>query len=369
MDEEMKQYMDDMAVFEEKYEELLESPVYHFLQPEKERILLPLLSILHKHHSFRSQAYRLVDKLFKWDDSKALCNYPYLAVRLFKEFELKSISDDQVYKVLHSSGTTGQSSKIYLDKETAQLQTKVLTRILQHWLGKSRRPMLLIDSPHTVKKTGGMTARAAGLQGLSFFGRSHTYALDANMNLDIDKVSNFFEQFKGQSVLLFGFTFMVWHSFIQQLQKHNIYFELQDSILIHGGGWKKLQKASVSHQTFKQQIQTQLGDVRVHDYYGMVEQTGTIYMECEQGFFHCPVWSDIAIRNPVDLSFLPFQQVGLIQLTSVLARSYPGHCILTEDLGYIVGEDDCSCGLKGKYFKVSGRVPNAEVRGCSDTFS
>ena len=57
---------------------------------------------------------------------------------------------------------------------------------------------------------------------------------------------------------------------------------------------------------------------------------------------------------------------GLIQLLSLLPTSYPGHNILTEDIGEIFGEDNCKCGLKGKYFLVHGRAKEAEVRGCSD---
>ena len=57
---------------------------------------------------------------------------------------------------------------------------------------------------------------------------------------------------------------------------------------------------------------------------------------------------------------------GIIQLISLIPTSYPGHNILTEDLGIIYGEDNCSCGLKGKYFKVLGRVKQSEARGCSD---
>ena len=40
--------------------------------------------------------------------------------------------------------------------------------------------------------------------------------------------------------------------------------------------------------------------------------------------------------------------------------------ILTEDMGIIHGIDNCKCGKKGKYFTVLGRVPSAELRGCSD---
>ena len=52
---------------------------------------------------------------------------------------------------------------------------------------------------------------------------------------------------------------------------------------------------------------------------------------------------------------------------SVLPTSYPGHNLLTEDLGRMIGLDKCKCGRKGKYFEVMGRVKNTELRGCSDT--
>ena len=57
---------------------------------------------------------------------------------------------------------------------------------------------------------------------------------------------------------------------------------------------------------------------------------------------------------------------GLVQLISVLPTSYPGHNILTEDIGEIVGENDCVCGKGGKYFLIHGREEKSEIRGCSD---
>ena len=60
---------------------------------------------------------------------------------------------------------------------------------------------------------------------------------------------------------------------------------------------------------------------------------------------------------------------GLVQLITPLAQSYPGHNILTEDIGEIFGIDDCKCGRKGKYFKIYGRLEHSEIRGCSDTDS
>ena len=75
------------------------------------------------------------------------------------------------------------------------------------------------------------------------------------------------------------------------------------------------------------------------------------------------------IRRPEDFSIAGIGEKGLIEVVSVLPESYPGHILLTEDEGVLEGEDDCPCGRKGKYFKVLGRIKNAEIRGCSDTYA
>ena len=101
----------------------------------------------------------------------------------------------------------------------------------------------------------------------------------------------------------------------------------------------------------------------------MVEQVGSVFLENSQGYLHCPNYSDVIIRNPVDFSVQPQGEPGLIQVISMIPKSYPGHSILTEDIGVVVGEDDAENGWKGKYFKVLGRAKKAETRGCSDTFN
>lgn len=350
--------------------ELFDLPVYGLPSTQKQAMLNRVMSQLSQHHYQHCEAYRrlLDSRPFDFASAAHTEQFP-VAARLFKDLALTSIQSNDVFRQMRSSGTSGQASKITLDGESAKRQSQVLVKILQSCLGKQRRPMLLIDAPSTVKKAGAMTARAAGLQGLSFFGRHHCYALNENMELDIEKVRDFFSKYGKQPVLIFGFTFIVWQTFIQALAQQNINFDFADAILIHGGGWKKMQDQAVTDEIFKASIYKTLGNVSVHDYYGMVEQTGTIYMQCEKGVLHTPVWSDVLIRSPQDLSLLEHGEAGLIQVNSVLPTSYPGHCILTEDLGTVFGEDDCECGRLGKYFKVHGRVPKAQVKGCSDTFS
>ena len=97
----------------------------------------------------------------------------------------------------------------------------------------------------------------------------------------------------------------------------------------------------------------------IHDYYGMVEQTGCIYMECECGHLHASNFSDVIICRPIDFSEADVGETGIIQVVSTIPESYPGHSLLTEDEGELIGVDDCPCGRKGKYFKINGRLNDA----------
>lgn len=85
--------------------------------------------------------------------------------------------------------------------------------------------------------------------------------------------------------------------------------------------------------------------------------------------FACVCFSDVAVRRAHDFSLAENGEKGIIQVVSLLPESYPGHSLLTEDEGAVLGEDDCPCGRKGKYFKIFGRLKNAEIRGCSDTYA
>ncbi|MDR3416680.1 MAG: hypothetical protein P4L83_10890 [Nevskia sp.] len=293
---------------------------------------------------------------------------PLLPVRLFKQYELKSVPDTAVFKVLTSSGTSSQQlSRVVLDRDTAQAQTRALVLILQDFLGKARLPMLILDHPGVIKDRRSYSARGAGILGLSSFGRDHVYALRDDMTADLEAVAAFAERHRGQRVLLFGFTFMVWKYFVGALRRTPLRTPLSDAILIHSGGWKKLQDEAVDAATFGRALEEFAGVSRVHNFYGMVEQVGSIFVECEHGRLHTPAFADVLIRDARSGLTLPPGQTGLIQALSLLPASYPGHSLLTEDLGEWTGVDDCPCGRLGRTFKVHGRAARTELRGCSDT--
>lgn len=294
---------------------------------------------------------------------------PMLPVGLFKDMDLISIPDDQVFKTMTSSGTKGQKvSKIYLDTDTADYQQRALARIGEDFWGEERLPFLVIDSPEVLKNRNLFSARGAGILGFSIFSSKLCYGLDQDMNLDTKAIQNFLDRYQDRRILIFGFTYIIWKYFYQALAASGQKFDLSRGILIHGGGFKKLQDQAVSPQEFKERIREVSGIRQIHNYYGMAEQTGSIYMECCYGHLHASAFSDIITRRAKDFSVCSHGEKGIIQVLSPLAHSYPGHSILTEDEGMILGEDDCPCGRLGKYFSISGRIRQAEIRGCSDTY-
>lgn len=352
-------------------QDFFQLPIYEIDQSKKEDFLLKNLKSLSIHHLENCEEYRKIifSKNVDFEKINNLNNLPYIPVSLFKNYELKSIPQSYVFKTLLSSGTTSQNlSKIFLDKNTANIQSTALIKILQNLLGKSRLPMLIIDHNSIIKDRSSFSARGAGIVGLFSFGHNHTYALNDDMSLNIKKVEDFYQKFSKQPCLIIGFTYIIWKYLLKYLENNKLKFNFQESIMLHSGGWKKLTNISVSNEKFKSFVYKNTGIKKTHNYYGMVEQVGSIFVECEEGFLHPPIFSDVIIRDKITLKPLKINEPGIVQVNSCLPKSYPGHILLTEDIGIIHGIDDCKCGRKGKYFSIQRRLKKAELRGCSDTY-
>jgi hypothetical protein len=354
-------------------ERLLAAAPYSLSQREKRSLLYERLRDLTRHHYECCETYRhIVDRIYGGPRAlgfERLEDAPFLPVSLFKTRELRTVESAKVVKTLTSSGTSGQAvSRIYLDAGTAQLQSRTLVKIMQHFLGVERRPMVFLDHSAIVKDRQSSSARAAGILGMLPFGRQPFYALRQDMSLDLEGLEAYLARTRGQRPVLFGFTFIVWQCFVEALEKLNRRLSLPDAVLLHSGGWKKMEALKVSPQEFRRRLLAAAGIESVINYYGMVEQVGSVYFENPLHYLHASIYSDIIIRDTNTLEPLPPGRAGLIQVVSALPESYPGHSLLTEDLGVVEGCDDPRTGMSGQYFRVLGRLPKAELRGCSDTF-
>ena len=351
----------------DSFDALFAQPPYGVRGARKDPLLLAGLNALTRWHYDNCPAYRrILDGLWRGrTESATLADIPYLPVSLFKTRRLASVPEDAVRVTLTSSGTTGQAvSQILVDAETSARQQKALAGSLGHVLGPRRLPMLVIDTSAVCKDPRMMSARGAGVLGIMRYGRHHAFALDAGMRPDMKAVETFLEKFGGRPFFMFGFTFMVWLEFFEKFKDKGL--DLSQGVLIHSGGWKKMIDRAVSPEVFRQRMKECFGLSRIHNFYGMVEQIGSILLEGPGGLLYPPNFSDVIVRDPESWAPVPSGETGVIQVLSLLPGSYPGHSLLTEDLGAVEDIDPGEDGWMGKGLKVHGRVARAELRGCSD---
>ena len=312
----------------------------------------------------------------KPDDYETIADIPPIPVKMFKQFDLKTCSDEEISRILTSSGTTtGVPSKIFINKETAFRQSRALISILKNYLGSHRRPVLIIDTEN-VNKPGfdTLTARGAAIRGILNFGRKVEYILDeknGELLLNSEKLKAFSEEYSDQDILVSGFTYIIWTRFVEQFKESGLKLTFPKMKLIHSGGWKKLTSQAVTKRFFSETLAEIFGTKaeNIIDFYGMVEQLGVVFLDCEEGYKHIPDFADVIIRNFYSMKENQIGEPGLIEILSIIPTSYPGQAIITEDVGVIVGIDDCPCGRKGKYFTFHSRVERTETRGCGDTFA
>ncbi len=347
---------------------LLEDP-YSMDKQKKDSFFKNYLNELTLHHLNNSKEYKKLINYLGYSSKKKneIDQIPFLPVRLFKELNLLSIKKDKVIKVLSSSGTTGsKTSKIYLDKKNALNQVKVLQKIMNKILGSERLPMLIIDKNINNIDRKNFNARIAAINGFSIFGKEHTFLLNEKNDIDYIKLNKFLSKYGKNKFFIFGFTSFIFKNLIEKLKISKINLDFKNAILLHGGGWKKLENKKISNEVFKKKILKKLNLKNVFNYYGLVEQTGSIFIECKCGYFVTSNFSDVLVRDS-KFNLLKNNQKGFLQLFSLLPTSYPGHNILTEDIGEIIQNKNCSCSINGKRFLVHGRAEKAEIRGCSDT--
>ncbi len=292
---------------------------------------------------------------------------PFLPVRIFKDFDLMSVKKNKIVKVLLSSGTTGtKQSSIFLDRNNSINQIKTLQKIMFELLKqKEKIPMLIVSQNILSLDRFKFSAKIAAVNGFSMFGKDYTYLLNAEGKIDYKKLNGFLKRNSNKKFLIFGFTVDIFNNLINKLDKKKLKTDFSKAILLHGGGWKKLEKFKISNKKFKKKLSQKFNLKEIVNYYGLIEQVGSIFLECKCGYFITTDYSKILIRDR-NFNILGPGSKGFLQIFSTLPTSYPGHNILTEDVGEIVEDINCNCHPNKTKFLVHGRFPKAEPRGCGN---
>ncbi len=368
--------MSSFAEIEQGIETLLAESPYGMDSSLRRSALLGLLKneiayACERHAGFRNYVQHWP---IPFVDANDIAELPYLPVGVFKANPpLALVPPEEVKRTLTSSATTGQvPSRIVLDASTSRRMGKGALTIVRDFIGPARRPYLVVDTPENLAANGQIGARGAAIQALRSFATEIVCCLRpseaGNSELELEKLLSCAEKWKDSEVLVYGFTYMIWMQLVQPLQRLGITLDLPNVRVLHSGGWKRLEQQSVTRDVFNRGVASafRCSPSRITDYYGMVENVGVIYPDCEQGNKHVPTFADVIIRDPLTLAPVGPGRKGLIQVCSALPTSFPGYLLLTEDTAEVISEDGCPCGRKGPSFRFAGRVPKAEVRGCGN---
>ncbi|EJN6712676.1 acyl-CoA reductase [Vibrio vulnificus] len=371
-----------MSMNNESYTSVLDARPFEL----SEEVKLPLFkaNLLEElvHHYNNNEMYRKFCIKNQFDPSHfngELADIPPIPVHIFKALghKLSSVSDEAIKTKLQSSATSGIPSTVLLDKITARRQIRAMARVMQEILGANRRPFCIMDIDPTSPNATNLGARIAAVKGYLNFASSSHYFIDAQgPHAPLEFLEDTFVQHlstlsSDEPLVIFGFTFVLYHTVFKSLKEKGIRFTLpKGSQVIHIGGWKKLESEKVDKATFNQDIADVLGiePSQVVDIYGFTEQMGLNYPDCHAGWKHLHAYSDVIVRDEKDLTECADGQIGLLEFLSPLQHSYPGNVVLTDDLG-VVETATCDCGRAGKRFRVVGRAKKAEVRGCGDVMS
>lgn len=361
---------------EAQIDALLAAPTFSLEPAEHEARLLALLQNELTYAAKRNE--RLARYLDAWPSdyrtAKSVADLPYLPVGAFKVSPPLTLNATQnIVRTLASSSTTGQTpSRVALDAPTSRRMVKGVVAITSDFIGSMRRPYLVIDTAETLSGDGQLGARAAAIQGLRPFATEMVCCLNGDgagePRIDEPRLSSFAAKWGTAEVLAYGFTFVIWQHFVRPLRERGIRLQMPNMRVLHSGGWKRLQDQAVTREAFAAGVAEVFGcgTDRVLDFYGMVENVGIIYPDCEYGHKHVPAFAAVIVRDPLTLRPVAEGQQGLVQVCSVLPTSFPGFLVLTDDIAQVIRYDGCACGRRGISFRFVKRVPQAEIRGCGN---
>lgn len=363
-----------------KVEELLSMPPYDG-STECETIFMEALQeelIFHYEHNEMYRKFCDRKSFNPYNPVHSINDIPPVAVSVFKElgFKLNSVPKDDLTLTLQSSATSGTPSTVMIDKITAKRQGKAMVRVVGEFIGKDRKPFLIMDIDPRSASRKLLGARFAAITGYLKFASKVGYFLKAGEDdisyFDIGGIREFIKELPPeQPVVVFGFTYILYQNVLKSIADTDIKLHLpKGSKIIHIGGWKKLESEKISKELFNEQLSQSFGINAgdVIDIYGFTEQMGLNYPDCPCGYKHASSYAKVLVRDTVTREVLPAGKEGMLEFATPVPHSYPGNVVLTDDIG-VLENAPCPYGRAGQRFRVVGRLKKAEVRGCGDILS
>ncbi|MFA5161079.1 MAG: hypothetical protein WC421_02435 [Elusimicrobiales bacterium] len=355
---------------------LLECPPFDY-SPQAERLFLEAMRESAAIHFRRERHFAGLWRQagFSPEDIKTsadIVKIPFIGVSAFKERDLCGIPRSEIALELTSSGTSGQKSRMALDKASL-LRVRRMAWQVFNGLGmadaKSRADYLCFTYDPRAAKNLGTAFTDELLTGLTGTGEVF-YAIrpsGGGFFFDQEGALAALERFekRGRQTRIVGFPAHALALCAAFRKKHGRNARLNPSgWVITGGGWKDNQDRALDKTEMRRRLAAALGlkTAKVRDLFGMVEH-GVPYVDCPLGNFHVPVYGKIIVRHPASLENMGYGRTGLLQFMTPYLSSYPSISILSSDLGSL--EKGCACGLGGPVLRIAGRVGVKKLKGCA----
>ena len=358
-----------------KIDELIKNEPYSKKVTEKNQIFLESMKQVIQFHYENCKEYKnfCIKKKFDPYGIYSLEAIPFLPISIFKKLELLSVPKKEIVRTIHSSSTTNTlPSVINLDSVTVKRQIIALNSIIKNYFGNDKQSFLIIDQDAVIQTNNlELSSRGSAIRGMLGFSKDFHFLLNEKLVIDRNKIIEALTKIDKKKTCVFGFTWLIYRSMKDNKDIKKLFNSLENPYILHIGGWKKLSDVSIDKNDYNKMVSEFFNTKpeNVIDFYGMTEQLGIVYPDCSAGYKHIPIFAEILIRDIHEQKCLTAKKTGFIQILSPIPNSYPGISILTDDIGEIIGEDDCPCGRKGKYFRFTKRSEMADPKGCGDTLA
>jgi phenylacetate-coenzyme A ligase PaaK-like adenylate-forming protein len=293
---------------------------------------------------------------------------PPILVNVFKENELKSVSDKEIKLILTSSGTSGQKSQMILDELSLERVKKLVYKIHEDLEITSNKKYNYLCFSYDPKVANDLGTAFSDETLTSFTPKNEVYYAiqwDKNKNEFALNEQGVVEKLIAFSKSKFPTRILGFPAFLYKIiSDHQLKLHFhKDSWIQTGGGWKNHHDQEIPKYEFRNFMEEHLG-IPIHnirDMFGMVEH-GIPYVDCELGNLHIPNFSRVFIRSPQNLEIVREKEIGLIHFLASYNTSYPSVSLLTTDWGSV---DQCNCKRGGRILKLHGRAGVNKHKGCA----
>lgn len=303
---------------------------------------------------------------------------PPVHANFFKKYVVMSVPEEDIVFHATSSGTSGQKSQMFFDKDTYDFGNAMIENEFRYFGFLSDEPtnyLLFTYEPAEVSKKLGTAQTDLGL--LSYAPVNETFfALRYNgegHDFDVYGTINALEEYEKQGlpVRIFGFPSFLYFTVKQMKDTGHRPLKLnKKSMTMLGGGWKGYADKQIQKSELYALVEEMLGipAENCRDGYGSTEHS-VPYFECPNHHFHIPVYSRMIIRDVETLEPLPYGQAGFANFITPHLMSVPAVSVLMGDMAMLHSPEECGCGIKTPYMEILGRAGTSAAKSCAITAS